>query len=204
MFAKLFGGSSDRSDKYIFSTILVCGLLGLAAALALSIERYIQLTTPEAPLLCDFNAIFNCGTVMQTWQAKVFGFPNSFIGLMAYPVVITLAVVGLTGAKMPRWFMFAAQVCFGLGLIFAYWLFFQSVFVIQVLCPLCLVVTTVTTILFDALLRYNIRNNNLFLSHKASKMANKWLDKDYDKFVAGAWIALMAALVLVQFPGIYQ
>jgi uncharacterized membrane protein len=204
MFAKLFGGSSDRSDKYIFMTMLVCGVLGLAAALALSIERYIQLTTPGTPLLCDFNAIFNCGTVMQTWQAKLFGFPNSFIGLMAYPVVITLAVVGLTGAKLPRWFMFAAQVCFGLGLIFSYWLFFQSVFVIQVLCPLCLVVTTVTTILFESLLRYNVRNNNLFLPHKISKKANKWLDKDYDKMLTGAWIALMAALVLVQFPGIYQ
>lgn len=170
----------------------------------LSIERYLQLTAPSAPLLCDFNVIFNCGTVMQTWQAKLFGFPNSFIGLMAYPVVITLAVVALAGVKLPRWFMAWAQVGFGLGLIFAYWLFFQSVFVIQALCPLCLVVTTVTTIAFDALLRHNIRNNNLFLPHATSKKLNKWLDKDYDKMFVGAWIAAMISLVLVQFPGIYQ
>lgn len=204
MFTRFFTKTPKRSDTYIFTTILVCGLLGLAAALALSIERYLQLTAPSAPLFCDINAIFNCGTVMQTWQAKVFGFPNSFIGLMAYPVVITLAVVGLAGVKMPRWFMAWAQVGFGLGLLFAYWLFFQSVFVIQVLCPLCLVVTFVTTISFDALLRYNIRNNNLFLPHKTHKKANAWLDKDYDKMLTGAWLAAMIALVLVQFPGIYQ
>jgi len=204
MLAKFFTKTPKRSDAYIFTTILVCGVLGLVAALTLSIERYIQLTSPSTPLVCDFNAIFNCGTVMQTWQAKVFGFPNSFIGLMAYPVVITLAVVGLAGLKLPRWFMAWAQVGFGLGLLFAYWLFFQSVFVIQVLCPLCLVVTLVTLIAFDALLRYNIRNNNLFLQHKTHKKFNEWLDKDYDKMFTSAWIAAMIALVLVQFPGIYQ
>jgi len=204
MFTKFFAKMPNRSDTYIFTIILVCGILGLAAALTLSIERYLQLTAPSTQLICDFNTIFNCGTVMQTWQAKVFGFPNSFIGLMTYPVVITLAVVGLAGVKMPRWFMAWAQVGFGLGLLFAYWLFFQSVFVIQALCPVCLVVTTVTTVAFDALLRYNIRNNNLFLPHKTSKKLNHWLDKDYDKMLTGAWLAAMIALVLVMFPGIYQ
>lgn len=193
-----------RSDQFIFGTILACGVLGLLAALALSIERIEQLVNPNSQLFCDVNAIFNCSTVMQTWQAKVFGFPNSFIGLMTYPVVITLAVAGLAGVKFPRWFMVTAQICFGLGLIFAYWLFFQSMYVIQVLCPLCLVVTTVTTIAFDALLRYNLRENNLGLTSKTHKKVLSWLKKDYDKFLVGAWLALMLALVLLQFPGIYR
>lgn len=204
MFAKLFAKTPGRSETYIFTTLVVCGLLGLAASLTLSIERFQQLADPNVVLLCDFNAIFNCGAVMQTWQAKVFGFPNSFIGLMAYPVVITLGVAGLAGAKFPRWFMAWAQVGFGLGLVFAYWLFFQSVFVIQVVCPLCLVVTMVTTVLFDALLRYNIRHDNLFLPRKLHKKFGQWLDRDYDKMLVGAWIAGMVALVLVQFPGIYR
>ncbi len=193
-----------RSDRFIFGTILACGVLGLLAALALSIERIEQLTNPNSQLFCDVNAIFNCSTVMQTWQAKVFGFPNSFIGLMAYPVVITLGVAGLAGVKFPRWFMATAQLFFGLGLIFAYWLFFQSMYVIQVLCPLCLVVTIVTTIAFDTLLRYNLRENNLFLPAELRKKVRGWLKKDYDKFLVGAWLALMFALVLIQFPGIYR
>ncbi len=193
-----------RSDQFIFGTMLACGALGLCAALLLSIERIEQLINPNSQLFCDVNAIFNCSTVMQTWQAKVFGFPNSFIGLMAYPVVITLAVAGLAGVKFPRWFMAAAQVVFGLGLVFAYWLFFQSMYVIQVLCPLCLVVTVATSILFETLLRYNLRENNLFLPSKLHKKALDWLKKDYDKFLVGGWLALMFALVLVQFPGIYR
>lgn len=189
---------------YIFGTMLVCGVLGLIASFLLSVERVEQLINPDSQLFCDVNAIFNCSTVMQTWQAKVFGFPNSFIGLMAYPIVITLAVSALAGARFPRWFMITAQICFGLGLIFAYWLFFQSVYVIQVLCPLCLVVTTVTTLLFETLLRYNLRENVFGLPSAIHKKVRSWLKKDYDKLIAGAWLALMLALVLIQFPGIYK
>src|SRR5262245_8093925 len=112
----------SRSNKWLFGTILAFGLVGLAMSLALSIEHYIQLTQPDAQLICNVNAIFNCGVVMQTWQAKLFGFPNSFIGLMAYPVVISVAVAVLAGAKFPVWFWRWAEVGFGLGLIFSYWL----------------------------------------------------------------------------------
>lgn len=203
---KLFGESKadKRSDTRLFGMILVFGIIGLIAAFALSVERVQQLIDPNAQLICNFNLILNCGTVMETWQAKVFGFPNSFIGLMAYPVVITLAVAGLAGVKFPRAFMAAAQICFGLGLVFAYWLFFQSVFVIGVLCPWCLLVTVSTTLLFDALLRYNVRENNLFLPANWHKKILRWQEKGYDTFVVAGWLALMVALVLIKFPGIYS
>jgi uncharacterized membrane protein len=201
---RIFGKKQANADKWIFGTILVCGILGLTAAFALSVERVQQLIDPNAPLLCNFNLIFNCGNVMQTWQAKVFGFPNSFIGMMAYPVVITLAAASLCGVKFPRKFMCAAQGGFLLGLIFSYWLFFESVYVIQVLCPWCLVVTVVTTLLFETLLRYNLRENNLYLPPKVHKKVLGWLQKDYDKLAVGVWLAIMLALVLVQFPGIYS
>ena len=194
---------NSNANHWIFGTMLVAGVLGLLSAFGLSVERVIQLTNPDAVLICDVNAIFNCGTVMQTWQAKLFGFPNSFIGLMGFSVVITVAVAGLSGVKFPKRFMQAAQICYGLGLIFAYWLFFQSVFVIQVLCPLCLVVTVSTTILFETLLRYNLRENNLNLPKHLHKKVLGWLQKDYDKLLVAGWLALMVAIVLIKFPGIF-
>jgi hypothetical protein len=136
---------------------------------------------------------------MQTWQAHVFGFPNSLIGMMGYSVVITVAVAGLCGVKFPKKFMIAAQVGYGLGLIFAYWLFFQSVFAIQVLCPWCLVVTFVTTIVFEALLRYNLRENNFNLSKKQHQKVNDWLKRDYDKLAIAIWIVAMIAIVFIKF-----
>jgi uncharacterized membrane protein len=202
MFA-FFKNKNQSADRAIFGTMLAFGIIGLAMALTLSIERYIQLTQPGAVLACNINAIFNCGVVMETWQAKLFGFPNSFIGLMAYPVVITVAIAGLAGAKFPKWFWQWATVGYGLGLIFAYWLFFQSVFVIQVLCPLCLVVTVSTTLLFETLLHYNLRENNFNLPKKAHKKVLGWLQNSYDKLIVAAWLAVLVAIVFIKFPDIF-
>lgn len=179
--------------------MLAFGIFGLVSAFTLSVEKIHLIKDPAAQLSCSFNAVLNCASVMKTWQAELFGFPNSFIGLMAYPVVITIAIAGLLGTRFPRPFMAAAQVGYGLGLIFAYWLFFQSVYVIQVLCPWCLVVTFSTTIIFETLLRYNLRENNLYLPPKWHKRALGWLKKDYDKFAVAAWLFLMVVLVLVKF-----
>jgi uncharacterized membrane protein len=194
---------TERSNRWIFGTMLAFGLLGLAMSLWLSIERVQQLMDPNAPLICNINLIFNCGEVMKTWQAKVFGFPNSFIGLMGFPIVTTVAVAGLYGARFKRPFLIAAQICYGLGLLFAYWLFFQSVYVIQILCPLCLVVTVATSIIFETLLRYNLRENTFNLSKKHHKKVLAFLKKDYDKFIVAGWLVLMVAIVFIQFPGIF-
>jgi uncharacterized membrane protein len=203
MFKK--SNASEQSNKWIFGTMLFFGIVGLLTSLVLSIEKLHLLQDSNAQLSCSVNVVLNCASVMKTWQASVFGFPNSFIGLMAYPVVITMAVAGLAGVRFPKKFTLAAQVGYGLGLIFAYWLFFQSVFVIQVLCPWCLVVTVSTTILFEALLRYNLRENNFQLSEHTHKKALEFLRKEYDKFIVAAWLVAMVALVFVRFgDGLFQ
>lgn len=191
--------SIDKSNKWIFGTMLVAGVAGLIAAFTLTVEKFHLLENPNAILSCSFNLVLNCATVMQTWQSHVFGFPNSLIGLMGYPVVIAVAVAGLCDVKFPKKFMMAAQICYGLGLLFAYWLFFQSVFVIQVLCPWCLVVTFVTTIAFETLLRYNLRENNFNLSKETHQKVSEWLHKDYDKVIIAGWVVLMIALVFIKF-----
>lgn len=191
--------AEEKSNKWIFGTMLVFGVIGLIASFILSVEKVHLLQDPGAQLSCSVNIVLNCASVMETWQSSLFGFPNPFIGLMAYPIVITVAVAGLAGVRFPRPFMFAAQIGYGLGLIFAYWLFFQSVYVIQILCPWCLFVTVATTILFDALLRYNLRENNLYLSQKNHKKVLKLLERDYDKAFVAVWLLLMTVLVFIQF-----
>ena len=44
------------------------------------------------------------------------------------------------------------------ALFFAFWLFSQSYFVIQVLCPWCLLITLTTTLVFAGLTRINVRD----------------------------------------------
>src|SRR5215203_629207 len=82
----------ERSNNWIFAVILVFATVGLAASFVLSVEKIHLLQDPDAVLSCSFNVVLNCASVMKTWQAEIFGFPNSYIGLMAYSVLITLAV----------------------------------------------------------------------------------------------------------------
>lgn len=189
----------QKQSKGLFLTMLVTGIVGLIVSFILSVEKIHLLEQPDAALSCSFNLVLNCSTVMQTWQSSVFGFPNMYIGLMAFPVVITVAVVALAGATLPRWFWRAAHIGYGLGLLFAYWLFFNSVYDIQVLCPWCLVVTLTMTILFEAVTRYALRQNIWSLGESANNQVQTFLNKDFDKVIVASWIVLLTALVFLKF-----
>jgi uncharacterized membrane protein len=199
MFNLLKKENISKSNRWIFGTMLAFGIIGLIVSFILSVEEIHLIKNPNAVLSCSINIVLNCSTVMQTWQASVFGFPNMLIGLMSYPVVITVAVVALQGARLPRWFWITANVCYGLGAIFAYWLFFNSVYIIEVLCPWCLVITFATTILFATITHYNLRENTFKLNKNMNNVVQTYLKKDYGKLVVAAWIVLMIALVVLKF-----
>lgn len=189
----------ERSNVWIFSTMLVSAVLSLIAALVLSIESFHLVQNPNAELSCSINAIINCASVMKHPSAELFGFPNSYLGLIAEPVVITVAIAGLAGVRFPRPFMAAAQVGYTAGLVFAYYLFYVSAFTIGALCPWCLLVTVSTTLVFMSLLHYNIREDNLYLSQRTSKLLQKWIKKDYDRFFTAVILASMVFLVLFKY-----
>ena len=151
-----------RDDRWIFGSMLVGALLSLLASFVLSVEAVQLAANPNAELACSINAVLNCASVGLHESAHMFGFPNAFLGLMAEPVVITVAIAGLAGVRFPRAFMFAAQIGYGLGFLFALTLLYISMFVIQALCPWCLLVSLTTTMVFFAISRYNIRENTLY------------------------------------------
>ena len=202
MFRNLFNFKSREeatSETWIFGTLLAFGLTGLGASFTLSAEEFFLLKHPDAVLSCSFNLVLNCATVMKTWQASVFGFPNMFVGLIGFSIVITLALLGLSQVKFPRWFLVGAHVGITLGTFFAYWLFFNSVYFIQVLCPWCLVVTFSMTMLFATITRYNLLNNTFRVKRDVRKKIESFLEKDYDKIIVAAWVVLMIALVITKF-----
>lgn len=202
MFNWLQSGKKKKKEnamRWVFGTMLAFGILGLVAAFVLSVEKIHLLQNPSAVLSCTFNLVLDCSTVMKTWQASLFGFPNSFIGLMGYSVVITVAVVGLAGVKLPKWFWRAALICYGLGAIFAYWLFFSSMYAIEVLCPWCLLVTLATTMVFATLKHFALRENVWNFSKSFNTKVQMWLDKDFDKIFFASWLVLLTALVFIKF-----
>lgn len=201
MFNKLFKNKDAivKSTRWIFGTMLAFGIIGLTAAFVLAVEEITVLKNPNAILSCSFNVVLNCSTVMQSWQAHVFGFPNMYIGLMAFPIVITVALLGLSSAVLPRWFYVGANIGYLLGALFAYWLFFNSLYAIQVLCPWCLLVTFSTTILLATITHYNIRENNFKLKKRFYKKVSAFYNGGYDKLVVASWIVILILLVFLKF-----
>ena len=126
------------SKSFAVSTIIY-GFVGLFAAFALSVEKIHLLLNKDAVLSCDMNPFISCGKVMAQAQASLFGFPNSFIGLMAFVAPILVGFAVLAGASFKPWFWRIYTVGIGMGFVFVLWLFSQSTYVIHVLCPFCMV-----------------------------------------------------------------
>jgi len=189
----------ESPHHVLFVVMLVFGIIGLIASFVLSVEEVHLLKNPDAVLSCSINLVLNCGEVMKTGQATAFGFPNMFIGLMGFPVVIMIALLGLSRVAFPRWFAIGMEfgILFWTG--FAYWLFFNSVYVIQILCPWCLIVTFSMTMLLVASTYYTIRRNTFELPRDVIATLKKFLDKGYYQLIVASWFVLMIALVILKF-----
>lgn len=200
MISKFFTRDKNKaSDKALFTVMAVFGLTGLIASFVLAVEEFHLLKNPDAILSCSFNLVLNCAGVMKTWQASVFGFPNMFIGLIGFPLVLMISALGLSRVPFPRWFAVAMEIGTLFATIFAYWLFFNSVYVIEILCPWCLIVTTSMTMLLAATTIYTIRHNTFAVSSGMQKKLQSFIDKGYYHMVVAGWIVLMIGLVIMKF-----
>jgi len=179
--------------------MLVSSVLGLIAALVLSVDAIMLAADPNAALSCNVSETISCAKVGITWQANLLGWPNAFLGLIAEPVVITVAVAGLGGVRFPRWFMNTAMVFYSVGLVFAYWLFYEAYFVIGALCPWCLLVTVTTTTVFMSLMRVNLADNTFRLSERAFDRVQFLLRIGADVWLTILLIAVMAAMVISRY-----
>lgn len=174
--------------------VLVAASLGLIASLVLSHEALILAANKSAVLSCSLNAVVNCATVANHWSASLMGFPNSFFGLMTFPVVMTIAVVILSGVKLPTWIMRASQIGVSLGLIFAGWMLYMSLVVIRVMCPWCLATDLAMLIIFFGVTRYNVLNKNCF-NQKLNKKMLPFFEKSYDQVVM--WLVVVAIILII-------
>ena len=142
-----------------YLTMLISASLSLFAAMVLSIDAFKLAKDENVDLSCSINAVVSCGKVALSWQSTVFGFPNSFIGLMFESAVITIAIAGLMQVRFPNSLIRIAFFIYSAALIFALWLFSQSFFVIKAFCPWCMLVTVSTISVFMSMLRINIYQN---------------------------------------------
>lgn len=172
-----------RTYRKTYVAMLISSTLSLIASLVLSIDALKLAAEPSGPLSCNINSVLSCGTVAKSWQSQLLGFPNSFIGLMTEPVVITVAIAGIGMVAFPRWFMRVAHVVYGLGLVFALWLLSQSFFVINALCPWCLLVTASTITVFSTISRIVLLENTWNFSPERHEKITSFLEKGWGRVI---------------------
>ena len=192
--------STTRQSRHVgaYTEMLIGSVIGLIASFVLAVDALTLAANPDAQFSCDINAKISCGTVGSSWQASLLGFPNAYLGLVSEPVVITLAIAALGGVLFPRWFMLTAQAFYAIGFAFAYWLFFQSYFVIGALCPWCLTITVTTTVVFFSITRINILDGNLSFgraTERIQSLVKGWVDV----YLMIVILAVFAAMVVVRY-----
>lgn len=138
--------------------MIISGSIGLVTSFVLSIEAWQLAADSSTRFGCDISSVLSCSTVAQTWQARILGFPNAFLGIFFEAVVLAISVAIFAGVKFPRWYMLGTNLLYTIALFFAFWLFGQSYFIIQVLCPWCLLITLTTTLVFGGITRINVRD----------------------------------------------
>ncbi|HEX7964010.1 MAG TPA: vitamin K epoxide reductase family protein [Candidatus Saccharimonadales bacterium] len=178
--------------------LVVAGAIGLLCSLIIMYDKVELLKNPAFRPNCDLNPIISCGSVMESKQANAFGFPNPFIGIAGFSMVMAAGMALLAGAgKLKRWFWLCLNggTLFGLG--FIHWLFFESVYHIQALCPYCMGVWTVTIALFWYVTLYNIQTGVLPLRGRAARIG--YFARRHHLDILLLWYLAIAALILKHF-----
>lgn len=171
--------------------VLIAGVLGLAAALALTIEKIEILINPAYVPSCSINPVLSCGSVMVTPQASAFGFPNPLIGIVAFTVVLVTGVLAVGKVALPRWYWGGLAVGTLLGAGFVHWLIFQSLYRIGALCPYCMVVWAITIPLLVVAASIALQPQ---LENGAVRFIHQWRWS-----LVTLWIAAVILMILVRF-----
>lgn len=187
--------ATSWSPKRTAFEMAISGVIGLIASFVLSIEAWQLAADASSTFGCDINSVISCSTVAQTPQARVLGFPNAFLGIFFEAIVLTVSVAIIGKTVFPRWFMLGTELLYTIALCFAYWLFFQSYFVIGALCPWCLLITVTTTLVWWGLTRINLMAGHL----RAPEGLRRIISQGLDWLFAGVVIFIFAAMIVAKY-----
>jgi uncharacterized membrane protein len=186
-----------KLDKAFGYLLVIGGAIGLYASFALTMDKIELIKNPNFIPNCNINPIISCGSVIKTDQASAFGFPNPFIGLVAFAVLITIGVSLLSGVKYKAWIMKGLMLGSFLGVVFVHWLAFQSLYRINALCPWCMVVWTVTIASFWYSLLYNLRNGVITINSKYKQLVAFMQKHHLDILLS--WYLIIFLLIMNRF-----
>ncbi|GAA1937889.1 vitamin K epoxide reductase family protein [Brevibacterium antiquum] len=168
------------------------GVIGLIAAVVLLVEKMALAANPDYIPSCNVNPVLSCGSVMATAQAEAFGIPNPIIGVAGFAIVAAIGTGLLAGGRYAAWFWISVQVGVTFAVVFVHWLIYQSLYVIDALCPYCMVVWAVTIPIFW----YTTARNLRALGKKQTWIT---LLNEYRGAILTGWFLIIITLIANRF-----
>ncbi|RJQ79427.1 vitamin K epoxide reductase family protein [Pseudonocardiaceae bacterium YIM PH 21723] len=159
------------------------GIIGLLASIGLAVEKANKEANAAYVPLCQVNSVISCSNVMTSTQSHVFGFSNTWLGIVGFSLVILIGLVALLRVQLPPfvWQGLQGGALFGIGLVS--WLQHETSYVIGALCPWCMVVWFVMIPIFIYTTIYNLFQGNL-------PVPRSWL-RGVDALAKYHWLVLI-------------
>lgn len=162
-----------RQDIWLARWMAALAVVGISAAVILSIEKIEQLSEPAHVASCSLSPVVACSPIIASPQASAFGFANSFIGIFGFTAVFTAAMTIAAGAsKLHKIWWRALLGCIAFAAGFCIWLFYQGVFDIGKLCLYCMLVWLITFALLWLVTAYCIENKSISFGTRINKLLN--------------------------------
>jgi len=189
----------DNQSKFskIHAWILtVGGLSGMIAMTWQASERIAMLKNPTAPLSCNLNPVIDCGSVLNDKLAALFGFPNAFIGMIVFGMLLLSGLFLLTGTKVTRSYVSIVLILSTILIGFSAWFFGVSLYVIEKICIFCLIGWIASTPIFV----YSLQQW-LSLSGKLEKLKS-FITKNHLNIIVTVYL-VMVILYFLKFQEYY-
>jgi uncharacterized membrane protein len=177
--------------------LIIAGVLGLIASFVLTQDSIKIIQNASYKPNCNLNPILSCGSVIKSKEGSSLGFPNPFIGLVAFSVLITIGMAMIAGAKFKRWFWLGLETGAFMGFVFIHYLFVKSVFTIHALCPYCIGVWVIVIFTFWYVSLYNIDEKNIVLPKKIQSVY-PWVRKHHLDLLL-LWFLIITIVILKHF-----
>lgn len=188
---------ASKLAKWLPYILIICGVIGIICSLVLTYDQIKVWEDPSYSPACSLNPIVSCGTVIDSKQGHILGIPGPMYGLLTFPVLVTVGVVMLAGAKLKRWFWLGLQVGAIAGIGYALWLFWLSLFKIHAVCPFCLVTDVAVYTAAWYITLYNIEQGVIKVPTKLKGLANFARQHHLDLLVL--WFLILAAYTIYHF-----
>lgn len=187
------GKSTIGGSRAFALLLMITGAAGLLAAWVITLDKLKLMEDPTFVPGCSLNPVVSCGNIMKSEQAAAFGFPNPWLGLATYPVIIGIGLALLAGARFRSWYWLGmnAGTLFGVG--FCTWLQYQSLYNINSLCLWCCLAWVATILMFCYVTTHNIKHRII--------PAPNWLRNGLTEFhwvPPVLWVGIIGMLILTR------